>query len=174
MRIRPATDDDAAAVTALWTEAYTARGPGEGRTVPYEEWEFVDAMQRARLFVAELAGQVVAAVAFGSPGGPGRVVAGEGEAELSRLAVAAAARRQGIGRALAERCAEQARAAAATALVLWSRPYQAEAHRLYESLGYRRAPERDSEDREGGRLVFLLELGGTAVTGQKPAPRHEP
>jgi hypothetical protein len=50
----------------------------------------------------------------------------------------------------------------AAALALWSRPYQRQAHRLYESLGYRRVPGRDSRDAEGRRLVFLLELGEEA------------
>ncbi|HEU4393514.1 MAG TPA: GNAT family N-acetyltransferase [Solirubrobacterales bacterium] len=159
MRIRPATEDDAAAVTALWTEAYTGRGSGEGRRAPYEEWEFVDSMERARVFVAVPPGGVVGVVALAPPGASRRVVAGEGEAELSRLAVAAAARRRGAGRALAELCTEQARAAGATALVLWSRPYQVEAHRLYLSLGYRRVPERDAADHEGHRLVFAHDLG---------------
>ena len=162
MRIRPATESDAAAVTALWTEGYSGRGEGEGRTAPYEERELFEAMERSRVFVAELAGEVVAVVAFGSPQAPGRVVAGAGEAELSRLAVGAGARRQGVGRALAELCAEQARQESAAALALWSRPYQVEAHRLYESLGYRRAPQRDSRDEDGARLVFLLDLDGKA------------
>ncbi len=160
MRIRPAGEGDAAAVTELWTEGYSGRGGGEGRRAPYEEWEFLDAAGRCRLFVAELEGEVVGVVGFAPPGAARKVVAGSGEAELSRLAVAAAARRQGVGRALAELCGAEARAAAAAALVLWSRPYQVEAHRLYESLGYRRAPERDAEDAEGRCLVFALDMRG--------------
>ncbi len=160
MRIRPAAESDAAAVTELWTEGYSGRGEGEGRRAPYEEWEFLDAAERCRLFVAEVAGEVAAVVGFAPPQAPRKVVAGAGEAELSRLAVAAAARRQGVGRALAGLCGAEARAAGAVALALWSRPHQVEAHRLYESLGYRRAPERDAEDAEGPRLVFLLDLGG--------------
>ena len=45
------------------------------------------------------------------------------------------------------------------AIALWSRRYQTAAHRLYESLGYRRISERDSVDASGHeRLVFRLEL----------------
>jgi len=158
MRIRPATEGDARAVTELWTDAYSGRGEGEGRRAPYEEWEFVEAIERCRLSVAELGGETVAVVAFSPPDAPEKVVARPGEAELSRLAVAAGARRLGVGRALAQLCAEQAREAAASALVLWSRPHQVQAHRLYESLGFRRAPQRDGEDGEGRRLVFRLDL----------------
>ncbi|HET6998208.1 MAG TPA: GNAT family N-acetyltransferase [Solirubrobacterales bacterium] len=159
MRIRPATEGDAAAVTALWTEAYSGRGSGEGRTDPYEEREFAEAAERARLFVAEQADAVVGVVAFAPPRASGKVVAGDGEAELSRLAVATVARGQGIGRALVELCSEEARSESATAVALWSRPYQVEAHRLYESLGYRRVPERDSRDAQGRRLVLRQPLG---------------
>jgi ribosomal protein S18 acetylase RimI-like enzyme len=132
MRIRAANEGDAATVTELWTEAYSGRGGGEGRRAPYEEWEFLDAAERCRLYVAEPAGEVVAVVGFAPPEAPRKLVAGGGEAELSRLAVAAAARRQGAGRVLAELCSAEARATGAAALVLWSRPYQVEAHRLYE------------------------------------------
>jgi predicted N-acetyltransferase YhbS len=162
MRIRPADEGDASAVTALWTEAYSGRGGGEGRVVLYREAEFFDSLRRGPLFVAELAERVVGVVGFLPPGAAAMAVARAGEAELSRLAVAAGVQRRGIGRALARLCAARARAASASALVLWSRPYQSEAHRLYESLGFRRAPQRDSRDELGHRLVFLLDLRGEA------------
>jgi ribosomal protein S18 acetylase RimI-like enzyme len=157
MRVRPAESSDARAVTALWTEAYSGRGPG-GRQTPYEQSEFFDSLARGELFVAELEAGVVGAVALHGPGAVGRAVAVGEEAELSRLAVAAAARGCGIGRALARLCGERAAARAASGVVLWSRPYQVEAHRLYESLGYRRAAERDSDDADGRRLVFRLQF----------------
>jgi ribosomal protein S18 acetylase RimI-like enzyme len=65
----------------------------------------------------------------------------------------------GIGRALTRFCERRARVAGWEGIVLWSRPAQIEAHRLYESLGYLRVPERDSVDETGqSRLVFRLEL----------------
>jgi ribosomal protein S18 acetylase RimI-like enzyme len=165
MRIRAAEEGDAAAVTALWTEGYSGRGEGEGRRAPYEEREFFAAAAGGQLLVAELDGGVAGVVRVRPPGASEpAVVAAAGEAELSRLAVAAAARRQGIGRALAERCGEQARLTGASGVALWSRPYQQPAHRLYESLGYRRVPARDGSDEDGRRLVFLLDLG--AVRGR--------
>jgi ribosomal protein S18 acetylase RimI-like enzyme len=157
MRIRPGREGDAAAVTRLWTEAYTLRGP-EGRATPYEESEYFDSFRRSRLFVAGEEGALLGVVAF-CPPGAAAWTSGPGEAALTRLAVTAAARRRGIGAALVELCGAEARAAGAEAIVLWSRPYQVVAHRLYESLGYRHTPERDSSDADGGRRVFVLDLG---------------
>lgn len=155
MRIREGTEDDAAAVTALWTEAYTRRGP-EGRQTPYAEREYLDSLRRGRPFVAGEGDTALGVVVFLPPGSAGWIEAGE--AGLTRLAVTTTARGKGIGRALAERCGAEARAAGAAAIVLWTRPYQVGAHRLYESLGYRYVPARDSSDADGGQRVFVLDL----------------
>jgi ribosomal protein S18 acetylase RimI-like enzyme len=157
VRIRAARDEDADAVAALWTEAYTGRGP-DGRKTPYDRAEFFEVARRGQAHVAEEGGAVLGAVVFYPPDAEGRAIAREREAELSRLAVAEASQGRGIGRALAELCAELAREEGAEALVLWSRPYQVEAHQLYEALGYRRTPERDSTDEDGQRRVFVLSL----------------
>jgi ribosomal protein S18 acetylase RimI-like enzyme len=158
MRIREAEEGDAAAVTALWTEAYADAGP-EGRREPYALQEYFAVAAGAVVNVVEDGdGEVVGVVALFAPGATGRSVAGPGEAELARLAVAETARRRGIGRRLVERCAVEARQLGADAIALWSRPYQTDAHRLYESLGYERVAERDGEDPDGRRWVFRLDL----------------
>jgi ribosomal protein S18 acetylase RimI-like enzyme len=156
---RAATNRDAEAIAALWTEAYFDEGEG-GRDAPYARSDFEETKAAAaHLLVAERDGAVVGVVALLAPGEPSRAVAFEDEAELARLVVSSATRRQGTGRALADRCAELARSEGWPAISLWSRPYQRAGHRLYESLGYRRLPERDSTDETGfGRLVFRLEL----------------
>lgn len=160
MRLREASPGDAEAVVALWTEAYFEEGEG-GRDIPYARSDFDQtAAAAAHLLVAERDGAVVGVVALLAPDEATRAVALDGEAELARLVVGSAARRQGAGRALANRCAELARRESWPAISLWSRPYQRAGHRLYESLGYRRQPERDSIDETGfARLVFRLELG---------------
>ncbi len=157
--IREATERDAEAVVALWTEAYFTEGEG-GRDTPYARSDFdATAAAAAHLLVAERDGEVVGVVALLAPEEPSRAIAREGEAELARLVVAASSRREGIGRALAERCTALARAEGWPAIALWSRLYQTVGHRLYESLGYERAPECDSVDETGfGRLVFRLSL----------------
>jgi ribosomal protein S18 acetylase RimI-like enzyme len=157
--IRTATEEDAGAIVALWTEAYFDEGEG-GRDTPYARSDFEQTKTAAMdLLVAECAGAVVGVIALLAPGAPSRAVALNDEAELARFVVSSTARRQGIGRALANRCTELTQSAGWPAISLWSRPYQQAGHRLYESLGYRRLPERDSIDGTGfGRLVFRLEL----------------
>lgn len=157
--IRAATDKDAETIAALWTEAYFDEGEG-GRDAPYSRSDFEKTeAAAAHLLVAERDGAVVGVVALLAPEEPSRAVALDGEAELARLVVGSAARRRGIGRALADRCAELAQSEGWPAISLWSRPYQRAGHRLYESLGYQRRPERDSTDETGfERLVFRLEI----------------
>jgi ribosomal protein S18 acetylase RimI-like enzyme len=163
MRVRAATEEDAAAAVALWTEAYVTHGVG-GRTIPYAIADFDESVRNGEVFVVdgEAGGEsapLAGVVALSPPGAPGNVVAGADEAELSRLAVALPARGRGIGCALTVHCERHARAAGWAAIALWSRPAQVEAHRLYESLGYRRVPGRDTVDAGGqGRLIFRLEL----------------
>ena len=157
--IRAAAKNDAEAIAALWTEAYFDEGEG-GRDRPYSRSDFEETeTAAAHLLVAEMDGAVVGVVALLSPGEPSSAVALEDEAELARLVVSSTARGLGIGRALADRCADLARREGWPAISLWSRPYQRAGHCLYESLGYQRQPERDSTDETGfGRLVFRLEL----------------
>jgi ribosomal protein S18 acetylase RimI-like enzyme len=158
MRLREADEADATAVAALWTEAYASAGP-EGRQEPYALQEYFAVAATAAVTVAVGDdGAVVAVAAVFPPGAPGRSIAGPGEAEFARLAVAVAARRQGIGRTLVEGATARARGYGAEAVVLWSRPYQTAAHALYGSLDWRRVPERDESDREGRRWVFRLDL----------------
>jgi len=156
--IRPATAEDAAVVARLWTVAYVTGEPG-GRAEPYSESDYADAAQRGHVIVAEEGGEVVGVVVHYPAGTTGRAVGGEGEAELSRLVVVAAARERGIGSALVGLCSERAAAEGCEAIALWSRPWQTDAHRLYERHGYSRVPERDEVDAGGGeRRVFRCTL----------------
>ncbi len=156
--VRAASARDTEAVIALWTEAYFTEGEG-GRDAPYARSDFrATAAAASHFLVAERDETVVGVVALLAPGESTSAVAGDGEAELARLVVAATARREGVGRMLADRCAELAGEEGWNSIVLWSRPYQRAGHSLYESLGYRRCPERDSVDETGfERLVFRLE-----------------
>jgi GNAT superfamily N-acetyltransferase len=132
-------------------------GPGEGRVEPYSEADFRETATAATVLVAEEdGGEVVGVAAMRPPGSSGLAIAAPGEAELGRLAVAPLARGVGVGRELAERSLGLARDGGAERVALWSRPYQVQAHRLYETLGFRRAPGRDDSDADGRRLVFTF------------------
>jgi ribosomal protein S18 acetylase RimI-like enzyme len=156
--IREASEVDAGEVAALWTEAYVTQGVG-GRADPYSEADFAASARHGGVFVTDGAVGISGVVVLFAPEAPGRVVASGDEAELSRLAVAAAARGHGLGRALVAHCQRLALSAGWPAIALWSRAGQVEAHRLYGSMGYRRVAERDSVDATGmERLAFRLEL----------------
>jgi ribosomal protein S18 acetylase RimI-like enzyme len=67
----------------------------------------------------------------------------EDEAGIRMLAVAPWAQGRGIGRALTEACMALARSAGRRRIVLLTLDSMTPAHRLYEGLGFRRAPGRD-------------------------------
>lgn len=75
-----------------------------------------------------------------------------GEAGFRMLGVDPEARGLGVGRALVEACIERARAAGRTGLVIVTAPSWTDAQRLYERIGFRRAPDRDFEPVPGIRL----------------------
>jgi ribosomal protein S18 acetylase RimI-like enzyme len=153
-----AREGDAAAIAALWTAAYTD-DPRGGRETPYAIADFHRTAGAGEVLVAREEGTLAGVVAFYLAGAREGMIASAGEAELSRLAVAERYRRRGIGRSLVNACLQLATERSAAALVLWSRPHQVEAHRLYSSLGSHRAPERDIDDENDPRLVFVFTHG---------------
>jgi ribosomal protein S18 acetylase RimI-like enzyme len=65
------------------------------------------------------------------------------EVRIRMLAVDPAGQRRGVGRALVDACSARARAAGKARLFLHSGAWMDAAHALYESMGFRRVPERD-------------------------------
>lgn len=137
-------------------------------------WAGLDAAVRAALgsdagaerIVAEREGRLVGSVflyppesdAYGSEGVP-RADA----PELRLLAVAAEARGRGVGQALVEECVRRARRMGATELGLHTSATMAAAIRIYERMGFERAPEHDFHP-ESGEVVtaYRLPLGDDA------------
>lgn len=66
-----------------------------------------------------------------------------GESGIRMLAVDPRTQGRGYGRALLDTCIERARALGRTAIILHTTPWMAAAHRLYETSGFGRFPERD-------------------------------
>lgn len=152
--VRSARPDEYDLIGELTVEVYVGGGmvkPDSGY-VP----ELRDAAGRAAhtdLLVAEVAGEVVGAVAYCPPGSRYAVVAGADEAEFRMLAVRERARGRGAGRALVEACLDRARAAGLRGLRLVTQANMPAAQRMYERMGFRRTPERDWTLDNGVRLL---------------------
>jgi ribosomal protein S18 acetylase RimI-like enzyme len=158
--VRPAHDEELALVGELTYAAYAADGH-----VSSEDGyaaHLRDAATRAaegELYVAELDGEVVGTVTFCPQGSTFAELAQPGEGEFRMLAVAPPARRRGVAEALVSLCLERSRELGYDAVVLSSLTGQAEAHRLYERLGFRRTPDLDWSPVDGVELLaFRLEL----------------
>lgn len=156
--LRTVRDDDADALTALIGAAY-AEHPGCVLDLPG-----VDADLRApATTAAELGGRwwVLDGAAGGLAASVARGRVRAGTVELKRLYVAASARRRGLGAALVTHVEDDAAAAGATTVELWSDTRFHDAHRRYAALGYRETGERrelhDPSDTTELRFVRRLE-----------------
>ncbi len=162
LRLRRATPADHEAVAELTVAAYAefVTGPDD----PYLD-RLRDAGSRdrdAELWVAtpQTAGDdVLGTVTLCPDGSSWREIGRPGEGEFRMLAVAPAAQRLGVGRALVDlvlrRCADDG----ARAVVLSSLAEMTAAHRIYQRLGFARLPERDWSPSPGVHLVaFCKEL----------------
>jgi predicted N-acetyltransferase YhbS len=82
--------------------------------------------------------------------------------EVRLLAVAPAARGQGVGAALMQECVQRARHSGARALALHATDIKNAAMRLYERMGFQRAPELDFEPAPGVTIKgYLLSVEET-------------
>ena len=113
----------------------------------------------AELLAAEEDGVLLGTVTFVPEGGPLGEIARPDETEFRMLAVAPAGQGRGIGGALLAHVAEASRARGKAGVVCSSQPAMRAAHRVYERLGFRRAPERDWSPVPGmDLLAFTLVL----------------
>jgi len=114
--------------------------------------------REAEVWVAtDDAGALLGCVTYCPPGSPWREIAvDDSEGEFRMLAVAPTARRRGVARLLVQQCIERSRALGQHRLVLCSERRMSSAHRLYDSFGFARTPERDWSPVHG---VDLLAYG---------------
>lgn len=163
--IREARPEEREAVRALTLAAYAPLA----EVMEPAAWAGLDGAVRAALrseeagvqrIVAERGGRLVGSVLLYPPasdayaGAVGRLE----WPELRLLAVAEEARGAGIGRALVEECARRARAMGAADLGLHTSESMRAALRIYQDMGFRRAPEHDFQP-EGAELVTAWRLG---------------
>lgn len=113
----------------------------------------------AELLVAVDDRRLLGTVTFVPDGGPLGEIAGPREAEFRMLAVDPAAHGRGVGTALLRRVLEESRRRGRAGVVCSSLPEMRAAHRIYERLGFRRAPQRDWSPVPGVELLaFALDL----------------
>ncbi|MGW0512168.1 GNAT family N-acetyltransferase [Streptomyces olivaceoviridis] len=158
--IRPADPgeyDDLGEITA---EAYLDDGLLAFDESDWYLGELRDVAKRAAaadVLAAVRDGALLGGVTFARSGGPMTDIAGPGEAEIRMLAVAPAARGQGVGEALVRACVERARATeGCVRVVLSTQRTMHTAHRIYTRLGFARAPERDWNPLPGRDDITLL------------------
>ena len=155
-RIRDARVDDRDAIEAVTLAAYQ-----QYAAVMPALWEayrqnIVSTLAAAALdaqIVAEDGGRIVGSVllyragtAIARPGGGSLALASP---EVRLLAVAPAARGKGVGDALMHECVARSRASGAASLTLHTTDMMQAAVRLYERMGFVRAPEIDFQPAPG-------------------------
>jgi ribosomal protein S18 acetylase RimI-like enzyme len=168
--VRDAREDEREAVAALTLAAYAELA----EVMAPSAWAGLERAVRAALvsdapmerIVAERGGVLLGSVQLYPPavdaygGAAGRVP----WPEVRLLAVSPEARGLGIGQMLMDECVRRARAAGATELGLHTSRSLRAAIRIYERMGFIRAPEHDFQP-EGAELVtaYRLPLGPPPV-----------
>ena len=155
IEVREANPDEYEEIGTLTAAAY--EGYPEAGEDPDYMAQLRDVAARAAvrpvLVAVDDEGRVMGSVVYVGGPGPFAETQGENEASFRMLAVADWARGRGAGEALTRACIDRARAGGRSALVLLTLPAMTAAHRLYEKLGFRRAPERDWEFEPGRQLL---------------------
>lgn len=164
VRMRDARPDDRRAVAALTLAAY-----GEyADTMEPDAWAGLAGAVRGALasddpaverIVAEREGEIIGSVMLypARASAYGDLADAAHWPELRLLAVAPSARGLGVGRMLVDECIRRARAAGAMALGLHTSRSMRVALRMYEAMGFVRAPEHDFQP-PGAELVTAYQL----------------
>ncbi|MFI6443124.1 GNAT family N-acetyltransferase [Kitasatospora sp. NPDC050543] len=160
--IRRAREEDLEAAGEVTVEAFV----GDGHTAPGAAYITLlrDAARRAReaeLLVAVDAGDesVLGCVTLAVGGTEWADIALPHESEIRMLAAGATARGRGVGEALVRASVARSRELGLTGMAFSTRPAMKAAHRIYERVGFSRAPERDWAPRPGiDLLVYAMEL----------------
>lgn len=159
--IRPVRPEDYDDVRRITRDAYLSAGYFADESHPYVSvlMDVEHRAEHAEVWVAERDGAVVGSTALTFAGQRYTDIAVEGELEFRMLAVDPTLQRGGVGRALVERVVEHARSLPGIeAVSLTSGTDMVRAHRLYESMGFVRVPERDWVVPGEGMLLWVFRL----------------
>ena len=156
LQLRDARASDRGAIEAVTLSAfqeYAASMPNRWEDYRQSILAALAAVQPAAQIVAEQKSEIIGSVLLYPKG---TVIAIPGRApitliwpEVRLLAVAPAAQGQGVGAALMQECVHRARHSGARALGLHTSDIMNAAMRLYERMGFQRAPELDFEPAPG-------------------------
>ena len=164
VNVRPMRDGEVAEVATLLVrsnEENAARFPPAVATSYLAEVADVAGRRPVtEVLVAERDGRIVGSVTFVPDAADDGHPWPAGGAVLRLLAVEPGSRHQGIGADLTRACVERARRRGALFLGLHTAPVMEAAMRLYERLGFARAPELDFDPD--------LYYGGRAAGGEEP------
>ena len=170
LQIRGARSDDRGAIEAVTLaayEQYAALMPAHWEGYRQNIRATLAAAQPEAQIVAEAEDRIVGTVLL-YPAGSVMARPGGGSItltwpEVRLLAVAPAARGRGVGVTLMDECVRRARQSGAAALTLHTTDIMQAAMRLYERLGFGRAPELDIQPAPGVTIKgYRLGLEGPA------------
>ncbi len=159
MEIRLARPAEHAAVGELTLAAYApfTEGPHDPSVAPLRDT--TARAQEADVWVAVEDGQLLGTVTDPPPGSRFREIGGDDEGEFRMLAVAPEAPGRGVGAALVGFLLDRYRQRGLRGVALSTLAEMTTAHRIYERLGFTRAPEHDWSPLPGVRLIaFHLDL----------------
>lgn len=131
VEFRPAQPVDFAAIAELLNSAYAGIGADLGETPDTVR----ECSEEALIGVLELNGDIAGTVTIAPSGSYYGRMAGPGQMEVSRLAVAPKYQGHGLGRIMAEQIAGVCHENGITALVAASLDTMTAAHRMYETAG---------------------------------------
>ena len=161
IRVKEASFADYGAAAAIHHRVMTDDGYGGSERALTADEVAEHWAAHGKLFVACFSnGEIVGSVTLVRP--PSRFVqlASTDEAEVRFLAVLRDARRVGVARSLMNAAIGSARDGGAVAVVLSTQPSMIAAQRLYESMGFRRTPEKDRTDSGLRFLAYRFDCHG--------------
>jgi ribosomal protein S18 acetylase RimI-like enzyme len=160
MEIRRIAADEFDYVGELTSGAYLSGPEGErARAYVPSLRDVAPRAAHASVLVAVDSDRIIGTVTYVPARSPYAEFDDEDAVGIRMRAVHPTAQRLGVGRALVEECLRLARAEGRARVVLHTAPWMTAAKRLYERLGFERAPERDWRPRPEVQLIgYVLEL----------------
>lgn len=161
--VRDARDGDLPDVAAIIREVYVDEGWVGANGVPTLDGVRLQARTGTLLVAADIRSlNLLGSVSLVTVRSPFAELASTARAEISALAVRAAARGRGVGRALVQECLRRAADMGLAETALTTQAEMSAATKLYERIGFRRRHDLDFRADNAARIAYvapLYELG---------------